>query len=800
MGCCVRAHFADLSHILPAGVPLVLIHDAEQNSLAVVAPATALTAQQQLSLDGSTIVSRVLAAAGATAFTLPANASAEEVTLSQWLGAQRLLVAPVQSQGKMIGMVMVGRAAQEAAFSAQDIAAADQAAQANSQLMEAGLREAIPGIASGRVGVAVGRDSKAVGSVDKELQRQERFRLLNEMTSNPIVVLDDTLRVCEANQAAATLFEVEVVQLMGSSLQQYFSAGAHSLQALKDIQHDGATFFESALRKADGSMLFVDVHANLLMLNGLPMIKVFLRDITERKMAEDDLRRANQQVKHLLESISDAYLALDNNSIVSYFNPQAEQLFQVLRADILGSVLWDKLPEFSPTFYDRFQAIADEHRSASFEAYYAATGVWVETQVYPHAEGLSVFFRDITERRRAENLLRGREMHFRALLDNMMDGVMTVDSDSRVQTFNRAAEHITGYLASEVVGRCVSQFACDTDKGTCEPGLWHFLGQEHVSDVGKRHEVQVTRRDGSRFPAEVSVGEMQVGDNWNYVVTLRDISEKKQAEDELNTHRHQLEELVRDRTADLQILREQAEQANRAKSTFLANMSHELRTPLNAIIGYSELLHDDAKLLGAGELAADLDKIHSSGHHLLKLINNILDLSKIEAGKMEMRLERFAVAPLVSDVSSTVGMLMKNNNNQLRVSCEADVGEMTADSLWVRQSILNLLSNAAKFTQNGTVELSVRRTEPDDDALLIFSVRDTGVGMRDSQVSTLFEAFQQVHDKTASDFGGTGLGLTISRRLCRVMGGDIQASSEVGKGSIFTISLPAVVAPGNDWS
>jgi signal transduction histidine kinase len=118
----------------------------------------------------------------------------------------------------------------------------------------------------------------------------------------------------------------------------------------------------------------------------------------------------------------------------------------------------------------------------------------------------------------------------------------------------------------------------------------------------------------------------------------------------------------------------------------------------------------------------------------------------------------------------------------------------------VRQSILNLLSNAAKFTQNGTVELSVRRTEPDDDALLIFSVRDTGVGMRDSQVSTLFEAFQQVHDKTASDFGGTGLGLTISRRLCRVMGGDIQASSEVGKGSIFTISLPAVVAPGNDWS
>jgi PAS domain S-box-containing protein len=797
MGRCVRSHFPGLKRRLPSGVRMVLMCDKQAERLSVVAHTTIGPSQDGLhsiSLSKTSIVSQMCHADEVTAFTLLEYTLEDEAVFVELFGLHHMLVAPVQSLGESIGIVVVGRAESEGQFSENEISAAGQVAGLLGELL---AEMWLDGTADS---AAVIKKSNAVISVESELQRQERFRLLNEMTESPIVVLDENLLVREANTSAEKMFGIEGQKLLQSDLTRYFTGGAHRLQALRDIKNTGATFFEATVQRSDGEMLFVDVHANLIMPDGVPMMKVFLRDVTERKTAEAALRKANQRVTHLLESTNDAYLALDENYVITYCNRQAEQLFQVLRGDVLDQIVWDELPDFAAVFYDRFQLALREGLTAAFEVYYSPLDIWVETQVYPHPDGLSVFFRDITQRCRAENLLRGRELHFRALLDNMMDGVMTIDSNSIVQTFNPAAEHITGFLASEVVGNCVSQFACDVNKDTCEVGLWHFLGREHLDDVGKRHEIHVTRRDGSRFPAEVSVAEMQLGDEWSYVVTLRDISEKKAAEEELYAHRNQLEELVRVRTADLQIMRDQAEQANRAKSAFLANMSHELRTPLNAIIGYSELLHDDAKVLGASELAADLDKIHSSGHHLLSLINDVLDLSKIEAGKMEMKLASFDVASLVDDVSSTVGMLMKKNNNTLSVNCEDGLGEMMADSVWVRQLILNLLSNAAKFTHDGAVELNVRRTDPADDATLFFTVKDTGIGMDSEQISLLFQPFQQAHNNTLVESEGTGLGLTISRTLCRTMGGDIQVSSELGKGSTFVISLPAVVVPGNDWS
>jgi signal transduction histidine kinase/CheY-like chemotaxis protein len=243
--------------------------------------------------------------------------------------------------------------------------------------------------------------------------------------------------------------------------------------------------------------------------------------------------------------------------------------------------------------------------------------------------------------------------------------------------------------------------------------------------------------------------------------------------------------------------RQAAEQANQLKSAFLANMSHELRTPMNAIIGYTEMLLED---LGdrddpdAGQMVQDLERIRSSGKHLLALINDILDLSKIEAGKMELSLETFPVQALLTDVVDTVRPLVAKNSNTLVLQVPDDPGSMHADLTRLRQSLFNLLSNAAKFTDHGTITLGVELQAEGPRPRVRFSVTDTGIGMTEQQVGKVLEDFAQADSSTARRFGGTGLGLSISRRFCRMMGGDISVRSSAGVGSTFTIDLPLQVS------
>jgi len=252
-----------------------------------------------------------------------------------------------------------------------------------------------------------------------------------------------------------------------------------------------------------------------------------------------------------------------------------------------------------------------------------------------------------------------------------------------------------------------------------------------------------------------------------------------------------LEARVADRTRELAKAVEAAEDANKAKSSFLAKMSHELRTPLNAIIGYSEILLEDANDEGNKAVAADLDKILTAARYLLGLINDVLDISKIEAGKMELYIETFEIPKLIKEVAATVQPLIAKKGNSLSVECPADIGDMQADTTKVRQMLLNLLSNASKFTEKGTVTLAVER-DPDPHHVLL-KVSDTGIGMTKEQLGKLFKAFSQADVSTTSKYGGTGLGLAISRQFARMMGGDISVDSTPGVGTTFTVRMPLQV-------
>ncbi|HEY2806732.1 MAG TPA: ATP-binding protein, partial [Gemmatimonadales bacterium] len=356
-----------------------------------------------------------------------------------------------------------------------------------------------------------------------------------------------------------------------------------------------------------------------------------------------------------------------------------------------------------------------------------------------------------------------QRQYFQELVDNNPVAIVTLDERHNVVSCNPAFELLYGYTQSEVLGRNLDDLI--TTEATRLEAVGYTeqaLDQRPVKVISQRRHRAGTMVDVEVLGVPVIVGGKRVG----------------------------LMALYHDITA-LLMARREAEEASRAKSQFLASVSHELRTPLNAIIGYSELLRDEIADLGVAQLGPDLGRIEASGRLLLALINDILDLSKIEAGKMEIHCEDFALGPLLEQVTSTVGPLVERRANRLVLEGVAGAGQMHTDRTKLMQMLLNLLSNASKFTDKGTITLSVERIGDNGAERVRFAVRDTGIGMTAEQQGRLFQAFSQAEASTASRYGGTGLGLAITRKFSELMGGDVTVESAPGVGSTFTLTLPA---------
>ncbi len=374
------------------------------------------------------------------------------------------------------------------------------------------------------------------------------------------------------------------------------------------------------------------------------------------------------------------------------------------------------------------------------------------------------------------------EERVRTVMTSATDAIICADEQGLVRLWNPAAERMFGRSVENMLGQPFSAIIPQQWREAHDEGFraMSSSGGLLTRTAGKPVRLDALHADGREFPIELSLGVGTAEGVRLITGFIEDITDKLKLEGEILA------------------ARELAEQANQAKSAFLANMSHELRTPMNAILGYSEMLAEECEDDGNEDYLPDLGKIQAAGKHLLSLINDVLDLSKIEAGRMDLYEEDFSVAELVRDVAATTHPLIAKNGNRLEQDLADDLGFAHADVTKLRQGLFNLLSNASKFTKDGIVTLRGRREVRDAQAWLILSVSDTGIGIPADKLAHVFEEFAQADDSTTREYGGTGLGLPLSRRLCQIMGGDLTIESEVGVGSTFTIEIPAGSSAGLD--
>lgn len=362
------------------------------------------------------------------------------------------------------------------------------------------------------------------------------------------------------------------------------------------------------------------------------------------------------------------------------------------------------------------------------------------------------------------------------ILNAAGDGIFGLDKQDRITFINPAALRMLGQQNTDLIGQPLSRLlepgpvSASVRGGQYEPFYQALRGGSVYQGSGELFK----RGDGATFPVEyVSTPIFDHGSATGTVVIFRDITQQQ-------------------RIRELQSAKEAAEAASHAKTMFLAHMSHELRTPLTTILGYSDLLTLEMETRGISELTADVEKIRRGGRHLLRLINNVLDLTKIESGKMEVYQEQFSAATMLEGVLAATRPLIEQHGSRFELAFADDLGQICTDQLKLQQVLINLLANAAKFTEQGVVTFTVALTTHDQRPWITFTIADTGIGMSAEQQRYIFEEFQQADQRTAHYYGGTGLGLALSRRFCQLLHADLSVVSSVNEGSTFVVQLPII--------
>lgn len=511
----------------------------------------------------------------------------------------------------------------------------------------------------------------------------------------------------------------------------------------------------------------------------------------QNMMLEEEVRKrldSEVRLQTLIETIPDLFWLKDPDGVYLTCNPKFELFFGAKEADIVGKTDYDfvdvKLADFF-RHHDKAAMAAGKPSVNDERVTYADDGheELLETIRTPLRDsegnliGVLGIARDITDRKRTEEELR----KLAQAVEQSPESIVITNLDAEIEYVNEAFVNTTGYSREEALGTNPRILQSGKTPHDTYAALWEELAQGRPW----KGEFQNMRKDGTEYTefALITPIHQPGGPVTHYVAVKEDITEKKRLARELDNHRQRLEELVVKRTYQLEVARERAEAANQAKSLFLANMSHEIRTPMNAILGLTHLLQ---RAEPSPEQAERLDKIDGAANHLLAIINDILDLSKIEAGKLTLEQANFHLGSIFDHIQSLLGEQAGAKGLSFEVDQDSVPQWLRGDPTRLRQALFNYAGNAIKFTEQGTIFLRAKILEENDAEVLVrFEVQDTGVGIAPDKMSGLFEAFEQADASTTRRYGGTGLGLVITRNLARLMGGEAGAKSEPGRGSTF---------------